>query len=97
MKGKSIWKDNRRRLSRSAARRLFRHRSFSGPRWRRFFESVGMGISLRLRDEVQEIPAGHVAALAASVDLQAAAARSPESVATPPQPGGGFVQSIEGI
>jgi hypothetical protein len=31
------------------------------------------------------------------VDLQTAAARGPESVATPPQSGGGFIQSIEGI
>jgi hypothetical protein len=95
MKAKTIWASVRRRLLRSAARRLFRHRSFWGPRWRRFFESVGIGIPLR--DEEQEIRAGYVPTLAASVDLQAAAARGPKCMATPAQPGGGFIEAIKSI
>ena len=82
--------------SRCCSRRARLHRSLSGPRRRRpVFDSAG--IVAPLRDEGDEVGAGHVAALATAVDLQAAAPRGPEGMATPTRSGCGFVQPIEGI
>ena len=86
---------DRRRWSLSRCRRAVLHRSFAGGRRR--VGLLGIGRSPFLRDEGQQIGTSHVAAFAASVDLQPAAARGPESMNTPAHAGGGLIQTIKSI